>query len=366
MIIGFDANEANVANRVGVGWFVYYLLHQFQKQASAKLCFRIFLKSPKLEDLPKQNQYFKYYIVPKKSLWSQVDLPIALYLRHRDLSVFLSPAHYSPRFCPCPTVVVVHDLAYFYYPQDFLAKDLYQLLNWTKYSVQKAAKIIAVSALTKEDIILNYQVPDAKVSVIHNGFGLSKTNIMAPNFVVKQPFFLYIGTLQPRKNLKNLVLGFWQFLQTYPNYYLYIVGKKGWLYKDIYSLVKNYKLTDKVIFTDYLPEDQKNYLLSLSQGLIMPGLYEGFGLPVLEAFSAGIPVICSSSGALPETAKEAALYFDPTKPTELAGGMSKFVTDTKFTDSLIAKGHEVLKNYSWQKTAKQVISIALDIFPKKV
>ena len=364
MILGLDGNEANTDNRVGVGWYTYYLLHEFKKIASPRLQFRIFLKKKELDDLPKPNKYFQYFCVSKRTIWSQIDLPLALYLSHRDLSVFLSPAHYSPLFCPCPRVVVVHDLGYFYYPQDFLKKDLFQLLNWTSYSVKKAKKIIAVSNTTKDDVILNYKIKPNKIKVISNGFIMSDSKESAPQFKINSPFFLYIGTLQPRKNLNNLILGFRLFLENYPNYYLYIVGKKGWLYDDIYNLVKSLKLTDRVVFTDYLRETEKKYLLNQSEALVMPGLYEGFGLPLLEAFSSGVPIISSNTGALPEVAGSAACYFDPVKPVELSEKMAKIITDKKLVSKLTKEGKSLLKNYSWQRTAKQIINACLQTLDK--
>jgi len=357
MIIGIDGNEANVKTRVGVGWYVYYLLTEFKKFAGPKLQLRVFVKETPLDDLPKASSYFNYQIVPKRTLWSQIDLPTALFWHHRDLSVFLSPAHYSPRFCPCPTVVVVHDLSYFYYPQDFLKKDLYQLVNWTAYSLKKAQSIIAVSQLTKKDIVKNYGLPESKIRVVYNGFSLSKIKAQPPQFKINKPYFLYLGTLQPRKNIHNLILGFEQLLTKHPEQNLYLVGKKGWLYEEVYDLVKRRNLGHKIIFTDYVNEAEKWFLLKEATALIMPGWYEGFGLPILEAFSVKTPVICSQAGALPEIAGEAALYFDPAKPVELAEAMQSLIKNPELRTKLISEGLRQLKQFSWSQTAADILKI---------
>lgn len=357
MIIGVDANEANVQERVGVGWCVFHLLFEFAKLASTDLQFCLFLKQPPQSDLPKTTPYFKYAIVSKKTLWSQIDLPLALYLRHRNLDVFLSPAHYAPRFAPCPTVVIIHDLSYFYYPQDFLSKDLYQLVNWTRYSVQKASKVIAVSEITKQDLIKNYHLSERKIIVIKNGFSNPVVKPIRPAFAVEQPYFLYLGTLQPRKNIQNLILGFEKFLLEHPHYHLYLAGRKGWLYQDILALIEKRKLTSKIVLTDYITEAEKWFLLKHAQALVMPGFYEGFGLPILDAFYSGTPVLVSSTGALPEIAQNAALYFNPISPIELAQAMQKLVKNVKIKQSLIKNGKSIIKNYSWYEKAKRTIEI---------
>jgi glycosyltransferase involved in cell wall biosynthesis len=352
MIIGIDGNEANVANRVGVSWYAYHLLHQFKKQANSSCTLHIFLKESPHSDLPTESKYFKYIIIPKKTIWSQLDLPLHLFLFHKNIDVFLALAHYLPRVCFCKSVVVIHDLSYFYYPESFLSKDLYQLKNWTAYSVKKASRIIAVSNNTKEDIIKNYNIKEEKIRVIHNGFD-QKTSINSTNEQAqKKPYFIYIGTIQPRKNLENTILAFHRFIQNKPNYNFYIVGKKGWLYTEIFNLVKQRKLTDKVIFTDYLSEEKKANLLNRASALIMPGFYEGFGLPLLEAYLHKVPVIASNSGALPEIAGNAALYFEPENVSDLVNKM-KIVESKK--NELISKGTARLKIFSWEKTAEQIL-----------
>src|SRR3989344_6648626 len=155
MIIGIDGNEANVVKRVGVSVYALSLLKYFNKKASPHLQFRVYLRDVPLDDLPKKNKNFTYDIVPGKFLWSQIFLPLRLFQK-KDIDVFFSPAHYLPRFAPMPTVVTIHDLAFLYHPADFLKRDLIKLRDWTKYSVNQAKKIIAVSKTTKKDVIKAY------------------------------------------------------------------------------------------------------------------------------------------------------------------------------------------------------------------
>ena len=357
MIIGIDGNEANVKERVGGSWATYALLVEFYKQVGPNRQFKIFLKSSPLPDLPAEKKGWHYVVVPKKTVWSQIDLPAALFLKHRNLNVFFSPAHYSPRFCPCPTVVMVYDLSFFYYPQDFLKKDLYQLLNWTGYSVQKAKTVVAISELTKQDLLTCYPIEENKVRVVYLGFTKPKIAREPLATSLKEPFFLFLGTLQPRKNLTTLILAMEKLLLTEKNIHLYIAGRKGWLYQEVEALINKHRLQKQITLTGYLNEGQKRLLLEKAKALIMPGWYEGFGLPVLEAFSVNTPVICSNWGSLPEAAKEAGLYFDPENPNELFKQMQKLVQDDKLARDLALKGKTRLKNFSWEKTAQQVIQI---------
>ncbi|MCS6956477.1 MAG: glycosyltransferase family 4 protein, partial [Patescibacteria group bacterium] len=244
MIIGIDGNEANVEKKVGVSNYIFNLLDFFKKKSDKNNQFKIYLKNPPRKDLPKESAYFKYEIVSGNFFWSQIFLPIKLNQK-KDIDIFFSPAHYIPRFSPVPSIVTIHDLSYIYYPKDFLLKDLLQLKYWTEYSLKKSKKIIAVSKTTKKDIIKNYQIPEEKIDVIYNGFEKNikyQSENWTKNIKNKKninPFILYVGTLQPRKNITTLIKAFEKFKQLYPEFKLIIAGKKGWLYKEIFNLVNN-------------------------------------------------------------------------------------------------------------------------------
>ena len=173
MLIAIDGNEANVEKKVGVSVYCYNIIKYLSKRADKNLMFKIFLKNTPINDLPEENDFFKYEVVKGHIFWSQLFLPLRLWeykLKKQNFAAFFSPAHYAPRYCPSPLVVTIHDLSFFYYPGDFLKKDLYKLRHWTAYSVQKARKIIAVSKTTKKDLIKFYNLPDDKIEVIYNGF----------------------------------------------------------------------------------------------------------------------------------------------------------------------------------------------------
>ncbi|OGK20333.1 hypothetical protein A3C23_02895 [Candidatus Roizmanbacteria bacterium RIFCSPHIGHO2_02_FULL_37_13b] len=364
MIIGVDGNEANVEKRVGVSVYTYELLKYFQKKASNDTQFIIYLRVNPESSMPVETQFFKYRVV-KGPLWSQIFLPIDLYL-NRKINVFFSPAHYTPRFCPIPLVVSIHDLAYEYYPDEFLKKDLYKLKNWTKHAVSQAKRIIAVSNNTKKDIVKFYKIPKEKIDVVYNGYTnritldtlhASRSNLNTKYQILNTKYLLYVGTIQPRKNLLTLIEAFHLLLHDKPDFKLVIAGKKGWMYDEIYQKVEKLKLTDKIMFTGYINESELSFLYQNAAIYVLPSLYEGFGIPILEAMSHGCPVICSNVSSLPEIGANACLYVNPNDKIELKLKIVKLIEDRELRADLIEKGKQRIKKFSWEKCGIETLAI---------
>lgn len=366
MIIGIDGNEANVDKQVGVSVYTLSLLSYFKKWSDQTTQFKIFLKTKPKDFMPSETDFFKYVIVKGNFLWSQLFLPLNLYLKDK-VDVFFSPAHYSPRFCPIPTVVTIHDLSYFIYPEEFLKKDLYQLKNWTKYSIEKSRKIIAVSKTTKKDLMKFYNIPEEKIEVVYNGFEKQSNNkteaVLEENHpsktasVNKKKYLLFVGTIQPRKNLSVLLKAFAELIKTKPEFKLVITGKKGWLYEQTFQKVKDLKLEQKVIFTDHVSDNELTKLYKNAFCLVMPSLYEGFGIPLLEAMANNCPVISSFASSLPEVGGEACLYFDPNNSDDLLDKINELIDNNQLRQELINKGKERVKLFSWKKTALKTLNV---------
>ncbi|MCS7092869.1 MAG: glycosyltransferase family 4 protein [Patescibacteria group bacterium] len=364
MKIGVDGNEANVEEKVGVSVYTLNLLKYFRQRAKKELQFTVYLKSYPRKDLPASSPFFRYEVIKGKCLWSQVFLPIALF-RKKELDVFFSPAHYLPRFLSFPSVVTIHDLSFIFYPKDFLIKDLIQLRHWTSYSVRKATKVIAVSQTTKKDLLRVYRLPEKKIQVIYNGFekrpnGKSEELILKDRRRRLRPFLLYVGTLQPRKNLSALILAFEKLKYLYPEFELIIAGKKGWLYHKIFTLVSQLGLEKDVYFTDYISDNQLIYLYKNAFCFVLPSFYEGFGIPILEAMSYGCPVIASFSSSLPEVGADACLYFDPTNPLSLFEKIKSLIEQPALRETLIKKGYQRVKEFSWEKCGQVTLTAIIE------
>lgn len=361
MKIGIDGNEANIIERVGVNIYTYELLKYFSKISSKKHQFIIYLKNKPLPDLPNEKKYFQYKVIPGCFLWSRTSLPIYLLFNKPD--ILFCPAHYSPMFSTIPTVVTIHDLSYEFYPNEFKKKDLYTLKNWTRKSINSSSHIIAVSKNTKKDIVSLYNVPEEKITVIYNGF--TKSDIPQSNkyaIDLKYPFILYVGTIQPRKNIERLIRSFSIFNKKHKDIHLVIAGKKGWLYDDIFASAIRYNIENKILFLGYVDDNTKIWLYKNAKLFILPSLYEGFGIPLLEAMSHKCPTITSNSSSLPEICGNACLYFNPTSALDISKTIEKLISNEDLRKKLIEKGSKKIKEFSWEKCAKQTIKVIEETF----
>lgn len=363
MIVGIDGNEANVENKVGVSVYTQKMLEHFAKKSTDDVSFKVFLREAPSATMPKEKINFTYEVVKGAHMWSQVFLPWRLY-KKRDIDVFFSPAHYSPRFCPVPLIVTIHDLSYYYYPEEFLRKDLYKLNNWTAASISKAAEIVAVSRTTKKDIQKYFDIDEDHLYVIYNGFekhSIPKdgTKILKEYGLTKNKYLMYVGTLQPRKNIPTLVEAFATFYKTNPDYRLVIVGKHGWLFDNLFESVKKHDVENSVVFTGFIPDKDVAQLYSNAFCFVLPSLYEGFGIPILEAMSYGCPVISSHASSLPEIGGDACLYFDPKDSNDLLEKIVQLHENKSTYTSLIAAGKKRVKEFSWEQSARETLDVIM-------
>ncbi|HBP51140.1 MAG: Glycosyl transferase, group 1 [Candidatus Shapirobacteria bacterium GW2011_GWE1_38_10] len=363
MNIGIDGNEANSKTRVGVGWYAFHLLTELNRQNVDDHYF-IYLKSPPLSDLPPENKNWHYIVFGPKFLWTKIALPLRLIFFSNKLDLLYSPSHYSPLSFSVPTMPTIHDIGYLKYKNQFTKKDLYQLVNWTQDSIKKAKHIIAVSQFTKNELINTYQIPGDKISVIYNGVGTplpvsSKDSQKILNkFNIHHPYFLSVGTLKPNKNYPFLIRSFSSFLKHQDSkdstYQLVIAGKRGWLFDEIDKLIQKQGLGSKVIFTDYISEEEKWALYQNAISLVIPSTYEGFGIPAIESQKTGTPVIASDIPSLREVLNSSALYINPEKSSTLISAFQKMI-DQKFRQKLIEKSKFQANKFTWENSAKNLI-----------
>lgn len=363
MLIGIDANEANVENRVGISEYAYQILnkcYEFRQRAQVNHEFIIYLKSPPKDLLPKENDWWRYRVIRPAKLWTQIGLPINLFLTNKP-DVFLTLTHYAPRFSPVPTVVSVMDLSFLHFPETFRKNDLYQLKNWTKYSVLNSKKVITISQSSKNDIIKYYKVPEEKVQVVHLGLKeikMENSSSTLSDFGITGKYILFVGTIQPRKNISRLIQAFSILPDDLKKeYQLVIVGKKGWLYEDILKTPSMYGVDDKTLFLDYVTDKDLPTFYKNAEIFVLPSLYEGFGLPVLEAMRYGCPVLTSNVSSLPEAGGEAALYFNPESVDNIEEMLEKVLKDEKLRKKMKEKGFSHYKKFTWDKAAKEVLRV---------
>lgn len=357
---GYD-KDSGLPIRVGSGEICYQLLLEFSK-IDPKNEYFIYLPVSPSQDLPKEKDKWKYEVFPASSLWTLIELGKRLFKNENKLDVFFSPTHYLPAGYRIPSVISILDISYLHFPELFNRKDLIMLKYWGKYSIKKAKKIITISHSSKNDIIKAYGVPPHKVEVIYPGIkqvtkigGSNKTmEEMKEKFKINSKYVLFVGTLQPRKNIVRLIEA---FSQIKGDYELVIVGRKGWQYEEILDAPEKFGIKNKVIFIHDASDEDLPTLYKNAEIFVLPSLYEGFGLPVLEAMKYGCPVITSNVSSLPEAGGDAAQYVDPQSVSDITEKMQKLLDDEDLRKEFIKKGNEQIKKFSWEKSARETLKV---------
>lgn len=267
------------------------------------------------------------------------------------------------------SAVTIHDLAFKFFPNFFPKKDLRRLNLFTDFAVKKADKIIAVSDSTKNDILKVYpNIKDEKIKVIYHGFDSDlfqreevseeeKNKIYTKYKILNTRYILYVGALQPRKNLKTLISAFENIKNEMPELKLVLAGEKAWMWKEIVKCVSRSAYREDIIITGTIGFDELNILYKNASIFVFPSLYEGFGIPILEAMAAKIPVICARNSSLTEVGGDAVEYFESLNVNELAEKIKKVLSDEVVRRNMIEKGNKQMKKFSWDKCARETIEV---------
>ncbi len=363
---GFDKN--GLPKRVGSSEVCYQLLLELNK-IDKKNDYVIYLPGEPTVDLPAEREGWKYYIIPNTKLWTIFGLSRAL--KGQAIDLFFSPTHYSPLFSKIPEVITVLDVSYKRFQELFTTKDKIQLAIWGKYSIKNAAKIITISKSSKDDIIEEYKVPPQKVAIIHLGVkhesrikNHESREKMMEKYGVKKPYILFVGTLQPRKNIARLVEAF--SILSNKDLNLVVIGRRGWHFQEILDAPEKFGVAERVKFLENISDEELPEFYKAAELFVLPSLYEGFGLPILEAMKYGCPVATSNISSLPEAGGDAAEYFDPNDAGEIAKTIEKVLGNENLRSDMIKKGHEQLKKFSWEKAAKEVLEVFEEVGNKSI
>jgi glycosyltransferase involved in cell wall biosynthesis len=299
-------------------------------------------------------------------LWEQCILPLQLAGDQAELVHGL--VNVLPLATMIPGVVTVHDLSFMHMPEKFSAFKRFYHAQLCRSSVQKAKLVIAVSQQTADDLIQTFATPPGKIRVVYNGVSpaFSPGDPMANAAFRRQQglperYLLYVGTLEPRKNLELLVRAFarWrrQASSDFADVKLVIGGGKGWFYESIFAEVRRCQEEEWVIFPGFIPEQEYVDWLRAAYAFVYPSLFEGFGLPVLEAMACGTPVLCSRIPSLLEVAGEAAYFFAATSEEELAHGFGQLTSDVPLRHKLQVAGPARAAFFSWRRCAESTCAV---------
>jgi len=326
--------------------------------------------NPALKPPSFPNYFFKN--IPFPRFWTQTRFAWQLF---RDKpGVLWMPVHNLPhwRRKKMKTVVTVHDLAFKIFPQYFPVQELSRLNKLGDHAIQNADGLIAISHATKEDILKFYPTVKAeKIKVIHHGFDAQLFNLNFSESQSKeilksynlQPksYLLYVGAIQPRKNLVVLIEAFEQIKVNQPEMKLVIAGATAWNYQETLQRIKDSVFANDIVVTNRLPFDQLPVLYQGAIIFVFPSLYEGFGIPVLEAMACGVPVVLAKNSSLPEVGGCAASYFDAKSCNQLATCIEKVLKDKILAQQMIQAGLNQARKFSWEKSAQETLQLLKSI-----
>jgi len=310
---------------------------------------------------PTRHPFLWYY-------WFEKRIPLAL--KKYNCDVFYSGDTYMSLSTPTPTVLVCHDIAYAHYPEHipWLKRKYYQ--KYFPLFHKKADHIITVSETTKRDIIASYDLDGSKITTAYNSVknGIMKLDEDSKDSIRKEytsgcRYFIYVGSIHPRKNVVNLIQAFDQFKkQSGADCKLVLIGRLAWNTDEFSIAMETAEFKKDIIFLQELFNEQVNAMIAAAEAMVYVSLFEGFGLPVVEAMASDVPVITSNVSSMPEVAGDAAVLVDPLNYKMIANAMSQIYDNDSLRAELIAKGRIQIEKFSWDKTA----AITYDVIKKTV
>lgn len=363
MVIGIDASRAFLKRRTGIEEYAYQTIKHLRSvvpetdtvvlYVRRKITWKegsISFALPEIDFSLPTNWNVRGIWAPR--FWTQIALSIEMIWKRPD--VLFIPAHTIPLIHPKRTIVTIHGLEYEFCKDSYSFLDrLYMRLS-IRFSCSSSETVICVSENTKKDVMRLYRVPEEKIRVIYEGYEThseSSLNFKTPN----KPYLLFIGRLEERKNIVRMIEAFEILKEKYRiPHTLVLVGKPGYGYERIKQKAASSKQKDEIQEVGYVDEEKKWELLRNADMFLFPSLYEGFGIPVLEAQSVGSPVVTSDVSSLPEVGGAGAIYVDPNDTESIAEGIYRILSDKTLRDDIIGKATQNVSRFSWERCAKEI------------
>jgi glycosyltransferase involved in cell wall biosynthesis len=354
--VGFDATTL-VGRISGVGYYTYRVMLSLVEAARAGHVDEVLLFSNRpLPALAPSERVAAYEPLrfPVRSAWMQFLLPIVLRRTRPDVVHFTN--YLAPLFPGVPYVVSVHDMSLTLLPECHTLKKRLLTSSLVPAVARGARRVLVPSESTKRDVVRLLGIDPGRIRVIpYAASGVfrpvsSDAATVELRHGVRCPFFLYVGTLEPRKNLARTLRAFARVAPSLPEHSFVLAGQRGWKYQEVLAEAARPELAGRVRFLDYLPEQDLPALYGAATAFVYPSLYEGFGLPVVEAMACGVPVITSRSSSLGEVAGDAARLVDPASEAELAEALLAVASDAALRRELSARGLARAAAFSWERT----------------
>ncbi len=366
MLIGIDASRANREKKTGVEWYSYHLIKNLKKLDTKSHYFLYSEKKLKndLGVLP-SNWQSKILKWPPKFFWTQIRFSWEMLFNAPNL--LFVPSHVIPLIHPKKVITTIHDLGFKNFPQ---AYSLFQrwYLDWSvKFAFKHAVKIIVPSQFTKGELVKIYKAKPEKITVIPLSYNAKayypitdqiKIEQTLSRYQIKKPYLLYVGRLEEKKNISFLIDIFKNLsLVGKNNLSLVLVGGRGYGYQKVQKKIGKYNLRNKIIQLDWIDENDLPCLYSGAEVFVFPSLYEGFGIPLLEAMACGIPIVASRTASIPEIAGDAILLADPNNMQDFVQQIKNILNDKSLKEKLRQKGLERAKNFNWRKCSQETLNL---------
>jgi glycosyltransferase involved in cell wall biosynthesis len=367
MRIGIDAT-ALPPQPVGAGNYIIQLIRALAAQESDH-DFVVFAQ-PRGQDmiaLPEGSPVERVTVEERspgsRLIWEQVQFPKLIRVSGVEL---LHSTHYTrPTWLACKSVVTFHDMTFFLYPELHTWARRFYFPKMMRMSASRADELITVSDSTRDDIVRLLGIDPKKITTTHLGVNpgykpiddQNKKRSVIEKYALPEKFILFVGLVEPRKNLPVLIDAFKRLIDEEFNFKLILVGRFGWMYEKVFDQVKELGLENMVQFLGYVPQEDLPVVYNLARLFVYPTIYEGFGLPVLEAMACGIPVITSDVSSLPEIVGEAGILTPVNDSDALFEAIVQGLTDSDLRQELIHKGPRRAANFSWAKTAQLTLQV---------
>lgn len=354
--------------RSGIGTYTYELTRRLRSDTEVTFCGNLFGKSA-LETFPfpvRQFPSIPYGVY--RRIWHILPLRYNSFFPEADLNIFFD--YIVPPRVAGKVITTVHDLSFIRYPETMSKRNLKRIQKDIVYSLERSERILTVSQFSKEELTSCMGVDSDKISVIYNAPSISPetadAQIIKNKYHITFPYILYVGTIEPRKNITRLLYAFDKLKQeTGLPHHLVLAGGNGWNNKEIYKAADTLSSKSFIHFIGYISGPEKNALYQQAQAFVFPSLYEGFGIPPLEAMHFGCPVICSKAASLPEIIGEAGEYVDPMDTASIAQGLWNVLFQERVANQLRELGRRQAAQFCWDSSSQELEKICKDVLKNR-
>ena len=354
-------------NRSGIGMYTYELAKRMKTENGLEFAGNVFNFLGRNDNtdalsgirMPIRTQKSMPYGVYRR-IWHTIPFSYNALFPAADLNVFFN--FIVPPRVKGKVITVIYDMTYLRFPETMNESNLRRIRKDIDYSVARSDRIVTISEFSKSEIHELLQVPEEKIDVVYSApsiaTGAADFQMVQERLKIQKPYLLYVGTIEPRKNLIRLIQAFdWLKREKQIPHQLILAGGGGWKTEEIHQAAEAAQFGREIQFTGYLSSEEKNALYQNGDAMVFPSLYEGFGMPPLEAMLFGCPVICSDAASLPEIVGEAAELVDPLDVQAIADGIWHVLSNRDYRRSLIEKGAQQALRFSWDRSAEKMIQI---------